>query len=154
MRHVNRATLDLIKSFESCSLKAYKCQAGVWTIGWGHTGGVKEGDTITQAQADQLLENDLSVSEQDVERIIQIPLNDNQFGALVSFDFNCGGNALAQSTLHHLLEEGKYSTVPGQLGQWNKAKDPKTGLKRVVPGLVRRRQAEIDLWNTPVDTQN
>jgi lysozyme len=141
MRHVNEATLNLIKEFETLRLKAYKCQAGIWTIGWGHTGGVKEGDMITKAQADQLLENDLSVSEQDVERIIQMPLTDNQFGALVSFDFNIGGKKLNESTLHKRLDSGDYDGVPEEMMRWHHVNGKDSD------GLKRRRAAEIELWN-------
>lgn len=134
------AGIELIKEFESLRLSAYLCPANVWTIGWGHTEGVRKGDTITRAQADAYLAGDLFGFEQDVDRLVKVPLTQSQFDALVSFAFNIGVDALAKSTLLRKLNSGQYDAVPLELARWNKAGG------KVLPGLVRRRKAEAELW--------
>ena len=134
--------VSLIKSFEGCRLKAYKCPAGVWTIGYGHTIGVKEGDTITQEQADEYLRNDLAKYEKAVLNYDSIyHFNQNQFDALVSFTYNCGvGN------LKNLTQSGKrtLAQISVKLLLYNKA----GGV--VLRGLQRRRAAEKELFDTPI----
>lgn len=136
--------VSLIKSFEGCRLKAYKCPAGVWTIGYGHTAGVKEGDTITQETADEYLRNDLAKYEKAVDNYNGIyHFNQNQFDALVSFTYNCGvGN------LKNLTQSGKrtLTQISAKLPLYNKA----GGV--VLRGLQRRRAAEKDLFDTPIKT--
>lgn len=136
--------VSLIKSFEGCRLKAYKCPAGVWTIGYGHTAGVKEGDTITQAQADEYLRNDLAKYEKAVLNYDGIyHFNQNQFDALVSFTYNCGvGN------LKNLTQSGKrtLAQISVKLLLYNKA----GGV--VLRGLQRRRAAEKDLFDAPINS--
>ena len=136
--------VSLIKSFEGCRLKAYKCPAGVWTIGYGHTAGVKSGDTITQEQADDYLRNDLAKYEKSVMKYDGIyHFNQNQFDALVSFTYNCGvGN------LKNLTQSGKrtLAQISTKLPLYNKA----GGV--VLRGLQRRRAAEKDLFDTPIKT--
>lgn len=83
-RTINDAALQLIKSFEGCQLTAYQDQRGIWTVGFGHTGNVNEGDTITQEQADQYLLEDLQHAESTVGRLVNVDISDNQFGALCS----------------------------------------------------------------------
>lgn len=124
----------LIKSYEGCRLTAYKCPAGVWTIGWGRTGGVREGQRITQAQADMYFNEDIKKYEAPVQRYSG--LNQNQFDALVSFCYNCG-----QWALKDVMESGN---ITGTMRLYNK------GGGQVLPGLVRRRNEEIELYNTPV----
>ena len=85
--------LQLIKNFEGCRLTAYKCPAGVWTIGYGHTAGVKQGMTITQEQADNYLKSDLVIYENHVNNLNR-SFNQNEFDALVSFTYNCGAGSL------------------------------------------------------------
>lgn len=134
--------IALIKEFESVQLKAYKCPAGVWTIGVGHTGpDVTPGMVITEGQADEILNGDLRKFERAVNNAVKVPLTQTQFDALVSFTFNVGEGNLKSSTLLKLLNEGKYQEVPAQLMRWNKA-----GGKELA-GLTRRRKAEGDLWN-------
>lgn len=134
--------VSLIKSFEGCRLKAYKCPAGVWTIGYGHTAGVKEGDTITQEIADDYLRNDLTKYEKAVQNYDGIyHFNQNQFDALVSFTYNCGvGN------LKNLTQSGRrtLAQISAKLPLYNK-----TG-GVVLRGLQRRRAAEKDLFDTPI----
>lgn len=142
-RRINAAGLSLIKSFESLRLNDYRDTGGVPTIGWGHTKGVKMGQTITEAQASDFLMDDLEEAESAVSRFVSVPLNDNQFAALVSFAFNCGTEAFRRSTLRKKLNAGDYKAVPGQLALWVNDNGKK------LAGLVRRRKAEADLWNTP-----
>ena len=141
---ISKVGLDLIKSFEGCQLKAYRCPAGVWTIGYGHTGGVKPGQTINHAQATVMLQTDLGSYEMAVNKNVKVPINQNQFDALVSFTYNCGCNALRTSTLLKLLNQGKYTEAANQFDLWNK------GGGMVLAGLVRRRAAEKNLFLTPV----
>lgn len=140
MMQISKAGLDLIKQFEGLYLKAYRCPAGVPTIGYGHTAGVAMGQTITQQQADDYLRRDVRQFERAVERLVKVPLTQGQFDALVSFAFNLGEGALAQSTLLRLLNAGDYAGAAAQFDRWNKAGG------RVLPGLVRRRAAERALF--------
>src|SRR5690349_140019 len=117
-RSINNAGLELIKSFEGLRLQAYRDTGGVLTIGYGHTAGVKGGDRITEAQATKFLLADLAEAEDAVSKFITVPLNDNQFAALVSFTFNVGREALRRSTLRKKLNAGDYAAVPGQLVLW------------------------------------
>lgn len=140
MMQISKAGLDLIKQFEGLYLKAYRCPAGVPTIGYGHTAGVAMGQVITQQQADDYLRRDVRQFERAVERQVSVPLTQGQFDALVSFAFNLGEGALAQSTLLRLLNAGDYAGAAAQFDRWNKAGG------RVLPGLVRRRAAERALF--------
>ena len=136
--------VSLIKSFEGCRLKAYKCPAGVWTIGYGHTAGVKEGDCITQEQADEYLRNDLAKYEKAVLNYDAIyHFNQNQFDALVSFTYNCGvGN------LKNLTQNGKrtLAQISEKILLYNKA----GGV--VLRGLQRRRAAEKEIFDTLIES--
>lgn len=138
--HISKAGLDLIKQFEGLYLQAYRCPAGVPTIGYGHTAGVAMGQTITQQHADDYLRRDVRQFERAVARLVTVPLTQGQFDALVSFAFNLGEGALAQSTLLRLLNAGDYAGAAAQFDRWNKAGG------RVLPGLVRRRAAERALF--------
>ena len=136
--------VSLIKQFEGCRLIAYKCPAGVWTIGYGHTAGVKEGDTITKETAESYLRNDLEKYEKAVMKYDAIyNFNQNQFDSLVSFTYNCGvGN------LKNLTQSGKrtLAQISTKLPLYNKA----GGV--VLRGLQRRRAAEKELFDTPIKT--
>lgn len=133
--------LDLIKQFESLQLKAYKCSANVWTIGYGHTKNVKEGDRISQDQANCFLMQDLYSVERAIVRLVKVKLNQNQFDALCSLIFNIGISAFNKSTLLAKLNTGDYVGAAEQFRRWNKVNNV------VMAGLVRRRQAEEDLFN-------
>jgi len=135
--------LALIKHFEGLRLRAYQCSADVWTIGYGHTAGVRPGDVITPEQADAFLRGDVADAERAVGRFVRVPLTQCQFDALVSFTFNLGSGNLRTSTLLRLLNAGDYPGAAGQLLRWVNA-----GGKRL-PGLVRRREAEKALFDTP-----
>lgn len=132
---------NLIKSFEGLQLKAYKCPAGILTIGYGHTGAdVKDGMQITQSQADDLLQNDVSKFEKGVNRIVTQKLTQHQFDALVSFAFNLGLGNLQTSTLLKKLNDGDYNGAADEFPKWNKA----GGV--VLSGLTKRRLAEQKLF--------
>ena len=132
--------IELIKKYEGCYLKAYKCPAGVWTIGYGHTNGVKSGMVITKDQAVTYLKNDLITYERAVNSYVKVPLTQNQFDALVSFSFNCGTAALKHSTLLKKLNSGYYDGAANEFTKWNKSNG------KVLNGLVRRRQEEKELF--------
>jgi lysozyme len=132
--------IELIKHFEGCELEAYKCPAGVWTIGYGHIKGVKEGMKITEMQAEEMLKSELHEYEGYINDYVTVPLNQNQFDAMVSWVYNLGGGNLRASTLLKVLNAGDYDGVPAQMMRWNKAGG------KVLEGLTRRRQAEADLF--------
>ena len=132
--------IELIKKYEGCVLKAYKCPSGVWTIGYGHTTGVKSGMKITKTQAVNYLKQDLSIYEKAVTDYVKVPLNQNQFDALVSFSFNCGVGALKTSTLLQKLNSSDYNGAANEFPRWNKSNG------KVLNGLVRRRQEEKELF--------
>ncbi len=137
---INKAALDLIRKFEGLRLKAYVCPAGKLTIGYGHTKGVKQGQRITEAEADDLLLQDVQQFADGVKKAVTVPINENQFGALVSFAFNIGLSAFRKSSLLKKLNAGQYGKVPTEMLRWNKA----GGV--VLPGLTARRAAEGYLW--------
>lgn len=132
--------IELIKKYEGCVLKSYKCPSGVWTIGYGHTSGVKSEMKITKAQALDYLKLDLSTFEKTVTNYVKVPLNQNQFDALVSFSFNCGAGALKTSTLLQKLNSSDYNGAANEFLKWNKSNG------KVLNGLVRRRQEEKELF--------
>lgn len=142
---INAGGLDIIKRFEGLKLKAYKCPAGVWTIGWGHTGDVKPGATITAHQAEAILDADLDRFELGVDKLAP-GLPSNQFSALVSFSFNVGLEALAKSTLLKKLKSGGPLAAAPEFAKWVRAGG------KVLPGLVKRREAERQLFLTPEAT--
>lgn len=143
-RKISADGLALIKEFEGLFLGAYQDGGGVWTIGWGHTGlthmdgTVRKGRTITLEEAENLLAYDLRNFEARVEKFISVPLNDDEFAALVSFDFNTGG--LGDSTLRRLLNAEQRTEAAMQFTRWNKDNG------RTIPGLTRRRQSERNLF--------
>ncbi len=132
--------LNLIKHFEGCELQAYKCPAGVWTIGYGHIKTAHEGKVITQEQADEMLVEEMEEYEGYINRAVKVELNQNQFDAMVSWVYNLGNGNLGASTLLKVLNMGDYAGVPAQMLRWNKAGG------KVLEGLTRRRQAEADLF--------
>jgi lysozyme len=145
--NVSETGIELIKKFEGCVLKAYKCPAGIWTIGYGHTSGVKEGQTITKAQAKELLKQDLKQFEVGVNNLVNVPLNQNQFDALVSFCYNLGTGNLKNSTLLKLLNRGDYNGAAEQFDRWVYASGKK------LAGLVTRRTAEKELFLKSTDSE-
>lgn len=142
-RRIGQAGLALIKQYEGCRLAAYRCAAGVWTIGYGHTAGVHSGMTITQAQADAYLQQDIAKFEGYVNNPAYVPitanLNQNQFDALVSFAFNLGAG-----NLRKLCKGRTAAQIAQAMTQYCKANG------KVLAGLRRRRAAEQALFNKPV----
>jgi len=151
---ISDAGLEFITGHEGLRLELYNDPAGHATIGVGHLvhlgpidGRASEApfaDGITEAQAMDLLREDVSTAEDAVRRLVDVPLNQNQFDALVSFTFNLGEGNLASSTLLRRLNEGDYAAVPGELNRWVNADGQQ------LPGLVRRRAEEGELFTTPV----
>ena len=142
-RRINDEGLKLIKQWEGLKTEAYKDVAGIWTIGYGHTSSagspqVKAGMKISEQEAEAILKRDLSKFESRVDSLVKVPLTDNQFAVLVSFDFNTG--KLHSSTLLKKLNKGDYEAVPKELMKWVNAGGKK------VKGLVNRRAAECGLW--------
>lgn len=137
--------ISLIKKFEGLRINAYKCPAGKWTIGYGHTNGVKQGDSINEYQAEEYLREDLKIFENHVLKYDNIyHFNQNQFDALVSFTYNCG-----QANLKSLTQNGKrtISQISRKILLYNKS----GGV--VLRGLQRRRKEEKLLFDTPVKEQ-
>ena len=138
--------LALIKRHEGKILTAYKCPAGVWTIGYGHTHQVKSGDVIDDAMATEFLKKDVRHAQAAIARYVKVELDQNQFDALVSFIYNVGAGAFGKSTLLRRLNESRYAAAADQFRRWNK------GGGRVLRGLVRRRADEAELFaNIEVD---
>lgn len=147
-RLVNAETVEHVKRWEGLKLTAYpdpgSRDGNPWTIGYGHTSDgfmkVHKGLKITEKQAEAALVRDLNETAAEIERLVKVPLTDNQFGALVSFAFNVGVGAFAKSTLLRQLNTGNYGAVPAQLARWNKNDG------KVMAGLTNRRAAEAGLW--------
>lgn len=136
--------LELIKAHEGLRLQAYKCPAGVWTIGYGHTSTAKQGMTITAQQAEELLRTDLTTAERAVSSH-GLGLNQNRFDALVSFVFNVGSGNFARSTLLRKIRTNPAdAAIAAEFFKWNK------GGGKVLPGLVKRRQDEAALYFKPM----
>ena len=154
---VNKATLGLIKEFEGLRLEAYKDPVGIWTIGYGTTGradiGVipKAGMVITEAQASEYLERVVDKFAAAIRPHITAPVNDNEFGAMVSLAYNIGPGAFAKSSVLRHFNAGDKAKAAQSFLLWNKAGG------KVLAGLVRRRTAERDLFLTtsnPVDNNS
>ena len=140
---ISQRGIDLIKKWEGFKDKAYLCSANVWTIGYGTTrwlngNPVKQGDTITRSLAGQLLLTDIERFSNQVLRLVQIPLTQPQFDALVSFTYNLGGGALERSTLLKKLNKRDYKGAAKQFDVWVKARN-RSGKLITVEGLKNRR---------------
>ena len=134
--------LELIKTFEGLELNAYKCAAGVWTIGYGHTKSVQEGMVISEDTANDMLMEELVEYENYVNTLVKVPLSQNQFDALVSWVYNLGSSNFQASTMLKVINANDMVNVPAQIMRWNKAGG------KVLEGLTRRRQAEADLFSS------
>jgi lysozyme len=145
---LNKLGIDLMHFFEGCKLEAYQCSAKVWTIGWGNTyyqdkNLVKQGDKITQNQANELFEFVVNEFAVGVEKLLTKKVNENQFSALVCFAYNVGTGNLAKSTLLKKVNANPNdATIANEFLRWNKA-----GGKALL-GLTRRRTAESKLYFT------
>lgn len=142
MRHITQQGLELIKRFEGFSETVYICPAGYPTIGYGHL--VKENENfacgVSEEEAEELLRHDVKDAERAVLRFVDVPLNDGQFDALVSFTFNLGAGALQRSTLRRKVNRNEHSEVPREFMRWVWAGG------RKLKGLIRRREAEAEVY--------
>jgi lysozyme len=145
MRHITQDGIDLIKRFEGFSSTVYICPAGYPTIGYGHL--VRSGESyteITETEAEELLRKDVESAERAVLRLVNVPLTDGQFDALVSFTFNLGSGAFQRSTLRSKVNRQAHAEVPAQLMRWVWAGG------RVLRGLVIRRTSEASAYKQRV----
>lgn len=132
---------DLCKRFEGLRLHAYRCPAGVWTIGYGHTRDVKPGQTITEEQADALLDQDLGICSRQVRQMVNVRITQNQVEALTDFVFNLGpGNFKGSILLRKINRDPDDPTIRDEFAKWVKSNF------EVLPGLVARRAAEAELY--------
>ena len=137
---------QLVKEFEGCKLKAYKCPAGIWTIGYGNTRyedglAIREGDEITQAKAELLLEFILIKFIKEVEKMVKSNINQNQKDAITDFAYNCGiGNLNSSTLLKKVNANPNDPSIRTEFLKWNKARG------KVLAGLTRRREAEANLY--------
>ena len=138
--NISEEGLSLIKKFEGCELKAYRCAANVLTIGYGTTKGVTEDMEITKEEAENLLKEEMHEYEGYINDMVKVPLEQHQFDAMVSWVFNLGSGNLSSSTLLKKLNNSEYDEVPAQIKRWNKAGG------KVLDGLIRRREAESLLF--------
>ncbi len=133
--------IELIKEFEGLRLQAYKCAAGVWTIGWGHTSGIRQGMTISAAHAEELLRADV---ESVIRRLQLSRFGANRRAALASLAFNVGVGAVERSTLwRKVLANPADESIANEFRRWKYAGG------KVQPGLVRRREQELKIYFTP-----
>lgn len=139
---------QFIKSFEKCRLVAYDDGVGVWTIGWGHTKGVKKGMACTQENADAWFAEELDVFERSVTNSVKVPVTTRQNDALVSFAYNVGAAALRSSTLMRLINEGNYVAASNRFEDWNKGNV--NGQLIVLDGLTKRRRAEAKIFRVGI----
>jgi len=144
---ISKTALDLIKRYEGLRVNAYKCSAGVWTIGYGHTSAagepeVKPGMTITKIEANRIFDKDIQNFAVGVERLIDVPLSPAQFGACVSLAFNIGLGAFSKSSVRRFINQNRMNDAADAFLLWNKAGG------RVLKGLVRRRAEEAELFSS------
>lgn len=147
----SQACVNLVKHFEGLHrvtndgmIEAYRCPAGVWTIGYGRTKGVTQGMRITREQAEQDLLDELVEYGNYVNKFVRVPLTQAQFDALTSFVFNLGPGNFQKSTMLRKLNIGDYDGAAMEFGKWNKARVD--GVLQPLPGLTRRRTAEASLF--------
>lgn len=141
---ISEIGINLVKRFEGVSTIAYRCPAGVLTIGYGHTAGVSEGDTRTEEECEKLLKDELQLYANLVLSCVKVPLTEHQLDALTSFTFNVGIGAFKSSTALQKINASNFDAVPAELLRWDKA--TVNGKLTVLKGLVRRRTAEAALF--------
>lgn len=159
--HISEAGLDIIREFEGYVQKlpngdcvAYRCVVGhrngqpvydgKWTIGWGCTEGIRQGMVWTRAQAEEGLRREIEKSEREIERVVTVPMNQNQRDALISFDYNVGDGGLEKSSVLRRFNAGDCQGAAAAFSMWTGS----NGVARV-PGLVRRRSMEAALFLKP-----
>ena len=149
IRHITENGLKLIEQLEGFSSKIYLDSAGLQTIGYGHliTSAEKHlfQNGITEAKAISLLKQDVKIAEKAVAHLISVPLNNNQFDALVSFTFNLGSSALQRSTLRAKVNRQEHEQVPAEFMRWVYAGGKK------LPGLIKRRKLEANLYSSVIN---
>jgi lysozyme len=128
--------LELIKKFEGCETTAYQDSVGVWTIGFGHTKGVEEGQTCSVEDAESMLADEMDEYEGYVNNMVKVELQQHEFDALVAWVYNLGPTNLGESTMLKVLNGGQFDRVPDEMNRWTRAGG------KILEGLVRRRQAE------------
>lgn len=137
---ISKEGIALIKKFEGLELKSYQDSVGVWTIGYGHTKDVGPNMRWSEAEAQEMLMIELEEYESYIEKLVEVPLTQCQFDALVCWVYNLGPTNLARSTLLTVLNQARFDDVPREIKRWNKAGG------EVLKGLVRRREAEALLF--------
>ena len=140
--HTSEKGLNLIKKYEGLRLKAYKCPAGVWTIGYGHAKGVKQNDIITEQQAVELLLRDVLDCEGVINRLVTKTLNQGQFDACISFIFNLGAGNFQRSTLLRKINQGDFVGASREFSRWIYSNG------KILNGLKKRREEEKQLFLT------
>jgi lysozyme len=146
VKMINDKGLTLLKDFEGFSPEPYKDIAGVWTIGFGSIYGsdskrvTKEHKSLTREEALKLVERDLKITEDRIARLVKVEVNENQFSALCSFVYNIGSGAFQRSTARMKLNRKNYKGCADEFLRWKYAN------KRIIPGLLRRRKAERNLF--------
>mgnify|MGYP003147742633 FL=1 len=128
--------LELIKKFEGCETTAYQDSVGVWTIGFGHTKGVEEGQTCSIEDAESMLAEEMDEYEGYINNMVKVELQQHEFDALVAWVYNLGPTNLGESTMLKVLNGGQFDRVPDEMNRWTRAGG------EILEGLVRRRQAE------------
>jgi lysozyme len=144
---ISRAAINLIKKYEGLRLNAYRCSAGVWTIGYGHTSAagapeVTPGMKISKQEAEDIFEKDIQQFAKGVENLIKVSVSPNQFGAMVSLAFNIGLSAFKKSSVLRFVNQKRFDDAADAFLLWNKAKG------KVLKGLVRRRAEEAELFSS------
>lgn len=133
---------ELIRKFEGCRLMPYMDMVGIWTVGYGSTTEVVPGERISQAEAEDRLQEDVETAEKCINDAVKVPLTQNQFDALVSWVFNLGCKRFRQSTMLQKINEQKWQEASIELRKWDMAGG------RQVDGLMRRRAAESKLFDS------
>ena len=128
--------LELIKKFEGCETSAYQDSVGVWTIGFGHTKDVEEGQTCSIEDAESMLTDEMDEYEGYINNMVKVDLQQHEFDSLVAWVYNLGPTNLGESTMLKVLNGGQFDRVPNEMNRWTRAGG------EILEGLVRRRQAE------------
>ena len=128
--------LELIKKFEGCETSAYQDSVGVWTIGFGHTKDVEEGQTCSIEDAESMLADEMDEYEGYINNMVKVDLQQHEFDSLVAWVYNLGPTNLGESTMLKVLNGGQFDRVPDEMNRWTRAGG------EILEGLVRRRQAE------------
>lgn len=144
MRQCSEKGLALIMAWEGLRLEAYLCPVGVWTIGYGHTKGVKKGQRITKEQALAFLREDAQECADVIHKLVKVAITQGQFDALCSFIYNFGETKFSTSALLRLLNKGDYEGARKEFPKWNKG--VVKGVLTPMEGLIRRRKAEADMF--------